>query len=155
MPEIFPCHFSTDFLVKCLISAWVEFWESVFLKHKSILSIGRVPQARVLWTVWTSASGKCFPRILPVLKLHSLIFASRSNRKKKSKKKFFFEYFYVKRHTVLLLNIDIRTGTLCAYVRNVRIYRQHQKFVKRVHRAQWANMAKNGPETEIRRLLQC
>jgi len=40
-----------------------ESWESVFLK--SILSIGRVLQARVLWTVWTSASGKCFPRILP------------------------------------------------------------------------------------------
>ena len=62
----------------CLISARGEFWEIIFLKHKSILSIGRVPQARVLWTVWTSASGKCFPRILPVRKLHSLTAAIRS-----------------------------------------------------------------------------
>ena len=85
-----------------------EFWESVFLKHKSILSIGRVPQARVLWTVWTSAPGKCFPRILPVRKLHSLIPASRSNLqiKKENKKKKLkilkktFEDFYAKRYTV-------------------------------------------------------
>ena len=49
-------------------SAQGEFWESVFLKHSSILSLGLVPAALVLWTVWTCASGKHFPRILPVRK---------------------------------------------------------------------------------------
>ena len=49
-------------------SARGEFWESIFLKHSSILSLGLVPAALVLWTVWTCASGNCFPKILPVRK---------------------------------------------------------------------------------------
>ena len=73
------CFERISIVLKCLISARGEFWESVFLKHKSIQSIRRVLEARVLWTVWTSASEKRFPGILPVLKLHSLIPASRSN----------------------------------------------------------------------------
>ena len=76
-------------LLENATSARGEFWESIFLKHSSILSIGLVPAALVLWTVWTCASGKRFPGILPVLKLHSLIPASRSNLqiKKENRKK--------------------------------------------------------------------
>ena len=48
----------------------------------AILKNPFLPAALVLWTVWTCASGKRFPRILPVLKLHSLTLACPSNRKK-------------------------------------------------------------------------
>ena len=61
-----------------------------------------IPSALVLWTVWTCASGKRFPGIPPVLKLHSLISASRSNlqiftkiqifQERKSKKKQFQKF---------------------------------------------------------------
>ena len=61
---------------KCLISPWGQSWERVLLKHKCILSIARVPKARVLLIVCTSAWAKPFPKIVPMVKLHSLVVAT-------------------------------------------------------------------------------
>ena len=58
---------------KCLISAWGQSREWVLHKHKCIQFIARVPKARVLWTVCTSACAKPIPEIVPMLKLHSLL----------------------------------------------------------------------------------
>ena len=66
-------------LIENAISAWGLFWERVLLKHSCILSIARVPKALVLLTVCTCAWAKPFPKIVPMVKLHSLAVATCKN----------------------------------------------------------------------------
>ena len=92
-------------------SAQGQFWERVFLKHKCILFTARVPKARVLWTVCTSASGKPFPKIVPVRKLHSLRLpcAQKNFGEKKFQKKIFFSFFFENINVFKNTNIIINT----------------------------------------------
>ena len=56
-------------LVENATSPCGQSWERIFNKHSCIQFIALVPLALVLWTVFTGACGKPFPKIVPMVKL--------------------------------------------------------------------------------------